>query len=232
MPRVYAGLETVLLAAVFLTTAVAATPKVHIITIGKWTSVEWFPGSGDGRSVTLKGRALMVDGRNQRTLSWLSARNHRTLFVVRRVFRVNDSLSDEAGAPRWQWQRGGWLLVDRSTGHTSSVVLPEFDNYHSIVSWYQDYAAYCGVSEDGKKIYALVAQLNRHKAVLKKPLTALPESMTDDAVPDSACPATAWQRRPMRVSFESSGQTKQTFVIRGHVVDLVNETNEDEEASK
>jgi hypothetical protein len=36
----------------------------------------------------------------------------------------------------------------------------------------------------------------------------------------------------MRVSFEPSGQARQTFVVRGHVVDLVNETDEEEEASK
>jgi hypothetical protein len=124
------------------------------------------------------------------------------------------------------------LLVDRSTGHISPIVLPEFDNYHSIVSWYQDYAAYCGVSEDGKKVYAVVAQLNRHKTVLKKALTALPDGLADDAAPDSACHAPAWQRRPTRVGFELPGQPKQTFVIRGHVADLVNEPNDEDEASK
>ncbi len=125
------------------------------------------------------------------------------------------------------------MLVDRSTGHVSPVILPLFDNYYSVVSWYQDYAAYCGVSDDGKKVYALVAQLSRRKAVLKKPIAALPDSPTDEGdVPDSACLAPAWQRRPTRVSFERTGQVKQTFVIRGHVVDLVSETDEEEEASK
>jgi hypothetical protein len=83
--------------------------------------------------------------------------------------------------------RMGWMLVDRSNGHISPVVLPEFDNYYSIASWYQDYAAYCGISDDGKKIYAVVTQLGRHRAVLKKPIAALADSLTDEAAPDSAC---------------------------------------------
>ena len=233
MLPVYSGLRTALLAAAILPHALAATPKLHVITFGKWTAVEWFSGSGDNKSVTLKLRALLVDGRIKEHFLGFPHEVTERLFVVRRVFRVNDSLVDEPGTPRWQWQRGGWLLVDRSTGHISPVVLPEFDNDHSMVSWYQDYAAYCGVSEDGKKIYAVVAQLNRHKVVLKKPLGALPDSMPDDAAaPDPACPAPTWQRRPMRVSFQSAGQAKQTFAIRGHAGDLVNEVDEEEEPSK
>jgi hypothetical protein len=124
------------------------------------------------------------------------------------------------------------MLVDRSSGHISPLTLPDFDNYYSAISWYQDYAAYCGVSDDGKKVYAVVAQLSRHKAVLKKPLAALADSLTDEADPDSVCLTPAWQRKPTRVSFESVGQARQTFAIRGQVVDLVNETDEEEEASK
>src|SRR5229473_1471840 len=135
MPRVYAGLKTALLAATLLTTAVAATPKLHVITFGKWTSVEWFPGTGDNRPVTLKMRPLLVDGRIKEHFLGSPHEITERLFVVRRVFRVNDSLSDDSAPPRWQWQRGGWLLVDRSTGHIAPIVLPEFDNYHSIVSW-------------------------------------------------------------------------------------------------
>ena len=74
------------------------------------------------------------------------------LFVVQRAFRVNDSLADEA-TPWWQWQRGGWLLVDRTTGRVSAINLPEYDAFYSAASWYRDYVAYCGVSDDGKKIF-------------------------------------------------------------------------------
>ena len=126
------------------------------------------------------------------------------LFVVRRVFRVNDALPENA-APKWQWQRGGWPLVDRLTGRISAVNLPEFDVLYSASSWHRDYVAYCGVSDDGKKRFAIAAQLNRRKPVLKK---ALPEGLPDDATPDTACFTPTWQRGPMRVSFASVGSEK------------------------
>ena len=88
---------------------------------------------------------------------------------MRRAFRVNDSLPEDP-SPRWQWQRGGWLLVDRLTGHVSPIKIPEFDGSYSAASWYRDYVAYCGVAEDGKKTFAIVAQIGRRKPVLKKPL--------------------------------------------------------------
>jgi len=36
----------------------------------------------------------------------------------------------------------------------------------------------------------------------------------------------------VRVSFEPAGSAKQIFAIRGHVVDLVNDVEEEEEGSK
>ncbi|HTW56837.1 MAG TPA: hypothetical protein VMD99_01765 [Terriglobales bacterium] len=179
--------------------------------------------------MTIKVRALVVDGRVKEYVLGAPHEVTDRLFAVRRAFRVNDSLPEES-VPRWQWQRGGWLLVDRMTGRVSAITLPEFDTFYSAVSWYRDYAAYCGVSDDGKKTYAIVAQLSRRKPVLKKPLSdaVVPE----DAGPDSACAAPLWQRSPVRVSFEAAGSAKQTFAIRGHVVDLVNDAEEDEEGSK
>ena len=63
-----------------------------------------------------------------------------------------------------------WLPVDRLTGRVSQLNLPEFDPFYSTASWYRDYIAYCGVSEDGKKLYAVVAQVGRRKPILKKML--------------------------------------------------------------
>jgi len=209
-----------------------AATKIHIVTFGKWTSAEWYPDTGtkDDKPLILKIRPLIVDGRVK---EYVLSQPHEVtdrLFVVRRAFRVNDSLPDETGNPRWQWQRGGWLLVDRTTGRISAVNLPEFDAFYSSTSWYRDYAAYCGVAEDGKKTFAIVAQLNRRKPVLKRLLSD--QGVPDDAAPDSACATPSWQRGPMRVSFEAAGAAKQTFAIRGHVVDVVNDAEEDEEASK
>jgi hypothetical protein len=211
-----------------------AVPKPHVITFGKWTAVQLSSQPDETKPQALKVRTLSVDGRLREYVLGSTHEVTERLFVVRRAFRVNDSLPPDSGAPRWQWQRGGWLLVDRTTGHIAPINLTDFDAQYSVVSWYRDYAAYCGVSDDGKKTYALVMQLSRRKPVLKKPFSSPVESASDATGPDSPCQEPIWQRTPMRVTFESDSSTKQTYAIRGHEVDLVNEgeEQEDEEASK
>jgi len=219
-------ISNVLLYAILCTLSAAAT-KVHVIVLGKSTPVQWQSGIGDNKPITLRVRALMVDGRVKEYVMDSPHEVTERLFVARRAFRVNDSLPGETLA-KWQWQRGGWLLIDRTTGRVSPINLPEFDAFYSVVSWYRDYAAYCGVSDDGKKTYAMVAQIGRRKPVLK---TAFGAAVSEDAGPDSACQSPAWQRGPVRVSFES-GDAKQTFAIRGHVVDVVNDAEEEDEGAK
>ena len=223
-------LSTIFLSTIFLSTAAhAAAAKSHVITFGKTMPVKWFGANDETQPRILKVRPLLVDGRIKEYTLGSAHEVTERLFVVQRAFRLNDSLPDDGGAPRWQWQRGGWLLVDRLTGHVSAINLAEFDGTYSAASWYRDYVAYCGVSDDGKKISAVVAQLSRRKPVLKKALAGV---ISDDAVPDSACPAPTWQRGPVRVSFEPASDTKQTFAIRGRAVDLVSDAEEDEEAAK
>ncbi len=220
---------------IFLQSISIAATKPHTITFGKQTTVQWSPTSASSQNdkpLTLKVRPLLVDARVKEFTIGPAHEVTDRLFVVRRAFRVNDSLPQESAAPpHWQWQPGGWLLIDRTTARISPLNLPEFDALYSAASWYRDYAAYCGVSEDGKKIYAVVAQISRRKPVLRKVLDGqtIPEE-----VADSACPTPAWQRSPTRVSFEPPSAQKQTFAIRGHTIDLVIETEEkeDEEASK
>jgi hypothetical protein len=207
-----------------------AAAKVHVITFGKWTSVQWFTGSMTGDKpdlIVIKIRALVVDGRLKEYVLGAPHEVTDRLFVVRRVFRLNDGLPEDA-APRWQWQRGGWMLVDRTTGRVSPISLPEFDVLYSFASWYRDYAAYCGVSDDGNTTYAMVAQIGRRKPVLKKALSK--DGVAEDASADSACATPSWQRSPVRVSFEPHSGAKQMFSIRGHVVDLVNDSEEEEDA--
>jgi hypothetical protein len=200
-----------LVCAVLLTPAKGATTKAHVITFGKWTSVQWFPGSGtNDKPITIKVRALVIDGRIKEYSLGAPHEVTERLFGVRRAFRVNDSLPEDS-APRWQWERGGWLLVDRLTGHVSPINLPEFDVYYSAASWYRDYVAYCGVAEDGKKTFAMVAQISRRNPVLKKPLSN--DVVADDAAPDSACPAPAWQRSPVRVSFGAGRSRRLPFAV-------------------
>ena len=204
--------------------AAGAGAKVHVITYGKWMTVQWSSGVGDDKAVSAKIRPLIIDGRVKEFVVGPPHEVTERLFVVRRMFRVNDGLPEDAG-PRWQWQRGGWLLLDRVTGHISPINLPEFDAVYSVASWYRDYVAYCGVADDGKKMFAMVVQISRRKPVLKKPLSN--DGVSDDAAPDSACTMPSWQRSPARVSFDVGG-VKQTFAIRGHVVDLVDDAEDEE----
>jgi len=202
-----------------------AAPKVHVISFGKWISAQWNPGfEATEKPLTLKVRALVVDGRVKEYVTGSPHEVTDRLFVVRRAFRVNDSLPEDS-ATRWQWQRGGWLLIDRLTGHVAPINLPEFDAYYSSASWYRDYVAYCGVAEDGKKTYAIVAQLSRRKPVLRKQLS---ETLPDESGPDSACSTPTWQRDPARVSFEAAGVAKQTYAIRGHVIDAVSDAEDED----
>jgi hypothetical protein len=242
---------TALIGFVFITHPVAvAASKPHVLTFGKWTTVQWSPDSmrspeGDQPlavpitvpltlPLSMKVRPLLIDAHvKEFTLGAIHEVTER-LFVVRRAFRINDSLPQEVTSPpHWQWQRGGWLLVDRVTGHISPINLPEFDLLDSAASWYRDYAAYCGVSDDGKKLYAIVAQINPRKPLLRKLLDAARPGNAEirNTAVDSACAIPTWQRNPSRVSFEPAGGSKQTFAIRGHSVDLLTE-EEDEEASK
>src|ERR1700680_5032206 len=103
---------SVLVSAVLLATGADAATKVHVITIGKWTSVQWFAGSGMDKPVSLKIRALLIDGHVKEYAVGAPHEVTERLFVVRRAFRVNDSLPEDS-APHWQWERGGWLVVGR-----------------------------------------------------------------------------------------------------------------------
>lgn len=207
-----------------LTSFAFTAAKLHVITFGKWTTVQWEIGLGEEKPTSMKIRALMVDGQLKEYVLGTPHEVTDRLFVVRRVFRVNDSLPEDS-APKWKWQRGGWMLVDRITGRISPINLPEYDPLYSAASWYRDYVAYCGVADDGKRVSAIVAQLSRRKPALKKVLN---EPLPEDAEPDSACAAPAWQRGPARVTFQSA-TGKQTFAVRGRVVDLVNDAEADEE---
>ena len=110
------------------------------------------------------------------------------------------------------------------TGHISAIALPEFDPYYSVASWYRDYAAHCGISDDGKKLFAIVFQVGRRKPVLKKPLG----DAGGDDVPDSECPAPVWERRPVRVPFEPDENQKSTYSVPGHAADLVSDDDVEE----
>ena len=66
------------------------------------------------------------------------------------------------------WQRGPWLLIDRVSGKVTALRLPDYDPAVSEVSWFRDYAAYCGLNSTGHGLYAVVAQIATRKPVLSK----------------------------------------------------------------
>lgn len=199
-----------------LSSAFAAS-KPHSITYGKWTTVQWFTGNDGKHAQEIRIRPLFVDSKlREFTLGEPHDVTDR-IFVLRRAFRVNDWLPDDPkSVPKWKWQRGGWLLVDRLTGHISNLNLPEFDPFYSAASWYRDYVAYCGVSSDAEKAYAVVAEIGRKKPLLRKEMGAF----KDSAVPDSECPAPKWQRAPARVSFQPQGSAPLTFEIHGAAAEI------------
>jgi len=217
--RTFAGLCVCL---ALLTSLGAAAPKQHVISFGKWTTVKLLAGDDEGTAVTIKVRPLLVDGRTKEFTT--GARHDVTdrQYVVQRAYRLNDLLpQDDGPTPRWRWERGGWLLVDRISGGVQPIALPAFDAYFWAVTWFRDYAAYCGVSEDGKKVFTVVAQLGKRKPLLKK-------VVGDGNSPIKSCDGPSWLRAPACVTFEPAGEQKFTFTVRSHAVALVPE-NEDED---
>jgi hypothetical protein len=202
--------------------AAHAGSKAHVVSFGKSQSVEWLAGPEE-KPLVLKVRALYVDSRlREYTVGQPHDITERT-FVIQRVVRLNDALPGEAPSPKlWRWERGGWLIVDRSSGRVSPVPLPDFDPFHSAATWFRDYAAYCGVSEDGQHVALMVVQLGRRKPLFRKPL----ESAQLDETSGSACPPPVWFRRPMRVEFQMPDGQRLAFSPRRGMIELV--TPEDE----
>jgi hypothetical protein len=203
------------LAVLSVSASLSATPrKVHVVGLGAFKRVPYSragdPAGAGASENTLKVRPLVVDGVVK---EWTTGDAHDVTdrsFVVRRVLRINDELPGEkTAASRWVWQRGPWLLVDKVSGHVSALKLPDYDPGVSQVSWFRDYAAYCGLTASGKNLYAVVAQLAVHKPVLAKKLSAFEGGGGTEPV----CAAVEWQRNPFRVTFNPAGKDAVSFEI-------------------
>ncbi len=203
----------------------AVKPKV--VTFGPWTKVAFFVGPHEEKSIDIKIRTLLVDGKIKEFVSGDVHEVTDRFFVVRKAFRVNDWLPDDDKPKehRWKWQRGGWLLVDRNTARISQLALPQYDPFYSSVSWFRDYVAYCGLSDDGDKLFAMVAQLGRKKPILKQKLG----DAKNGEMPESECSSPHWERNPIRVTFEPIGGPKQSFQVFGHAADAMPVGGEEEE---
>ena len=190
--------------------------------LGKAHPVKLLLGPSEEKSLTIKVRPLYLDTKLKEYTTGPTHDITDRVFVVRRAYRVNDSLPDRVQQPRWLWQRGGWLLVDRVTGRITQIKLPDFDPYYSDVSWYRDYAAYCGVADDGERVSAIVAQITSKKPLYKKQLEKL-----GGEFPDAVCEAPLWQRQPARVTFAPGGE-KLSVDVNGRFADLTPDTPAEE----
>lgn len=204
----------------------SAAAKSKILSFGKWMPVKLFLGPTEDKTAPMNVRVLMWDGKIKEFTTGEPHDVTDRLLVVRRAYRLNDNLpAENKKQPRWVWQLGGWLLVDRSNGRVSNVVLPEFDPFYSEASWYRDYVAYCGISENSEKVYAVVAQVGRKKPILRKELGRASNGET----PDSECGAPQWERNPARVTFLPKNAAKITYSVQGHAADLVPDELEEQE---
>lgn len=190
-----------------------AAAKPHVVTLGRWTSIS-IRGEEEKQPTTTKIRALYVDGRSKEfTVGGAHDVTERT-FVIQRIYRMNDSLPQQTGPAQWQWQRGGWLLVDRVSGKIQQLALAEFDSDASAANWFRDYAAYCGISDDGEKIFAVIMQIGRRKPLLKKFI-----GESNDSQP--ACAAPSWDREPVRVTFAPKPDENLVFTVKSRAVDAI-----------
>ena len=217
-----------------------AAPRTHSVSLGSAKKVPYSkagdPAGAQPGEDSLKVRPLVVDGAVK---EWTTGEMHEVTdrsFVVRRAIRLNDELPGEKAPappqPHWVWQRGPWLLVDRTTGHIAALKLPDYDPGVSLVSWFRDYGAYCGVTASGKSLYAVVAQLAARKPVLSKKLEAFAADASTDSKDRTGpvCAEPQWQRDPLRVTFHAAGKDPVSFeIVPGSAV-LVEEPDDDAEA--
>ena len=207
-----------------LVVSAGAASKPHVMSLGKAVSVKLLLGPAEEKTLTITVRPLYLDTKLKEYTTGPPHDVTDRVFVVRRAYRVNDSLPNEsASQPRWLWQRGGWLLVDRNTGRISQIKLPDFDPYYSDVSWYREYAAYCGVADDGERVSAIVAQISTRKPLFKKQLERL-----GGEFPASVCESPTWQRQPARVTFNPQSGEKLTLDIRGRFADVTPDSPDEE----
>jgi hypothetical protein len=209
----------------FPLTAAAKPAKIHSVTLGAvrkvpYTPPEATPDNKSEDSSTLRIRPLFVDG-NQK--DWTVGEVHdvtdRT-FVVRRALRINDSLPAES--PRWTWQPGSWLQVDRMTGHITALHLPDYDPQVSDLVWFRDYAAYCGIATTAKGgVVAVIAELGNHKPLVQKIIAPWPQPDAKHPV----CARAVWQRTPMRATLQLTGGQPTTYDVVG-TISLIEDDND------
>lgn len=214
--------RTALLFALLLATPplVRPTAKAHAVALGAARrepySAEGDPAGAARGETELKVRPLVVDGKVK---EWTTGDVHEVTersFTVRRAVRVNDALPSDKTV-RWVWQKGPWLLVDRTSGKVAALHLPDFDPAVSEVVWFRDDAAYCGVNTTGRQLMAVVAQVEARRPLLARKLGAW------DPVdhPSPVCRPAVWERDPLKVTFQATGAAAVGYDLVGASAVLV-----------
>ncbi|WP_254062481.1 hypothetical protein [Acidobacterium sp. S8] len=220
MERKRAGLSILMLTIALRGSLFAAPAKSHAVGLGAVKTVPYSvagdPAGAAQGETELRVRPLVVDAKVK---EWTTGEVHDVTdrsFAVRRAIRLNDALPTEK-KEHWVWQRGPWLLIDRASGHITPIKLPDYDPAVSSVVWFRDYAAYCGLNASGKQLFAVVAQIAARKPVLSKKLKAW--DVADHPTP--ACAPSAWQREPLRITFQATGSEQVSYDLVGQSSVLV-----------
>jgi len=205
-----------------------AAAKTHTVSLGSVRKAVYMPAesapAANVSGAVFRIRPLIIDGRVK---EWTTGDAHDVTersFTVRRAVRINDSLPGET-VQRWTWQSGAWLLIDRLTGHITLLHLPNYDAIVSEVVWFRDYAAYCGVSNTAKTLYAIVARAGVAKAIVQKEIAHMPADDLNQAL----CAAAVWERSPIRVTFNPSGHDAMSFEISGTTASVLEEAPDNDE---
>ena len=207
----------ILFALVLVAGGAVALAKPKTITLGRWFTVKWMVGPEEKTAQEIKVRALIVDNEPKEFTLGEPHEVTDRVFVVQQAHRLNDRVPDDpATKPQWSWRPGGWLMVQRSSARITKLNLPEYDPYTSSASWFRDYVAYCGVSDNADKLYAMVVQIGRKKPLVKK-LLGTPKN-TD--LPHSECEVPAWRKQPSRVTFQVKGGEPVSFEVRNFASEL------------
>lgn len=205
--------------------------KPHVVFLGSPKNVPYSvtgdPAGALPSETQLRVRPLLVDGKlKEWTNGELHAITDRT-FVIRRALRLNDSLPGDK-TEHWIWQRGPWLMVDRVKGSVTALHLPDYDPAISNVTWFRDYAAYCGLNASGRQLYAVVAQIAARKPVIAKKLS--PWSAGENQLP--ACSRAEWQREPLQVTFQPTAGAAVSYNLIGLSAVLVEDGDGNEEPAE
>ena len=207
--------------------------KPHTVGIGAGKRVPYSivsdPSGASAEEKTLHVRPLIVD---DKVKDWTTGEVHDITdrsFVVRRALRLNDSLPGDK-TEHWIWQRGPWIMIDRTNGHVTAMKLPDYDPAVSQVVWFRDNAAYCGLNSGGHQLYAVVAQVGARRPILAKKIGPwTPTPPTPGVLAVTACAKAAWQRDPLRVSFTPTGAAEpMNFNLVGLSAVLVEDGDTDE----